>query len=174
MLQLTFEEIDEVVEAYGSPLYKFCCKLTHQQSDADDLYQETFVQLVKQFRQIDRAKNPKSYLFSIAIFLWKGKCRKWARRQRIAPVVDWDHTEDIADGSDLEKTYIDGELRCLVNEEIDHLKEKLKMPLYLFYTAEMTVDEIAAVLNIPAGTVKSRLHKARQLLKTRLEAAGYE
>ena len=54
------------------------------------------------------------------------------------------------------------------------LPEKYKLPVYLFYSADMRISEIAEILHIPEGTVKTRLRKAKNLLKARLEALGYE
>jgi RNA polymerase sigma-70 factor (ECF subfamily) len=174
-LQLTFKEINEVVENYGASLYQFCCRLEHNQSDADDLYQETFVKLVERYYQIDMNRNPKSYLFSIAIHLWKSKCRKWARRQTIAPTteLDLDMADKLSLSNTIENDYIDSELHRVLYAKVGCLKDKYKIPLYLSYTIGMTTDEIAVVMKIPAGTVKSRLHKARQILKKELAVAGY-
>lgn len=171
---MSVEEIDELVDQYGEQLYKFCCKLACTKEDADDLYQETFVKLVEGLHKIDRNNNPKSYLFSIAIYIWKSNCRKYARRQRIAPVTDMDETVQQSDGYNLEAELLEKELRDFVQSEIGRLDDKFKIPIYLFYTVEMTMDEISAAMKIPLGTVKSRLHKARQILKKRLEAVGYE
>lgn len=174
MLSLNFDDINEMVDRYGGFLYKFCCKLARNKTDADDLYQETFVKLAEGFHKIDKNNNPKSYLFSIAIYIWKSNCRKYARRQRIAPVTDMDETLWQSDGYDLESEFIHKELSDFMNSEISRLDEKFKITLYLFYTVEMTAEEIASAMKIPSGTVKSRLHKARKILKKRLEAVGYE
>lgn len=174
MVRVNVEEIDELVDQYGGQLYKFCRKLALTKEDADDLYQETFVKLVESLHKIDKNKNPKSFLFSIAIYNWKSNCRKYARRQRIAPVTDMDETSLQSDGFNLESDLIERELSLFLQSEINCLVDKFKIPIYLFYTAQMTTDEIAAIMKIPSGTVKSRLHKARKILKKRLEAAGYE
>ncbi len=57
------------------------------------------------------------------------------------------------------------ELRTLIQDATHQLEDKLRLPIYMYYTADMTVEEIALALGIPQGTVKSRLHKARQTMK---------
>ena len=54
------------------------------------------------------------------------------------------------------------------------LPEKIRVPMILFYLSDCPIDQIAAILKKPPGTVKSRLFKGRNLIKKRLEEAGYE
>lgn len=61
------------------------------------------------------------------------------------------------------------ELSGMIQAAADRLGDKLKLPLYMYYTAEMSVDEIASALRIPPGTVKSRLFQARKAMKKTLE-----
>ena len=58
--------------------------------------------------------------------------------------------------------------------ETAELKEKYRIPVYMYYSAEMSLEEIADALNIPKGTVKSRLHTARTIIGKKLEEHGYE
>lgn len=171
---MNFTDIDSFVDEFGKPLYQFCLKLTGRRADADDLYQETFVKVVERFQDIDMNSNPKSYLLSIAVFTWKSKCRRFARRQKIAPVSIFDEDFEQADGFHLENQVIANEQAKLVTHAVNGLDDKFRIPLYLFYTAELPLADIADILDIPLGTAKSRLHKARILLKKRLEATGYE
>ena len=61
-----------------------------------------------------------------------------------------------------------------VQKIVANLPEKYRMPIYLYYSADMSIREIAKVLQIPEGTVKSRMNKAKHLLKKELEALGYD
>ena len=62
----------------------------------------------------------------------------------------------------------------LVRSCIAELSEKYRIPIYLYYSSELSVKEISGCLKLPEGTVKSRLHKARIMIKERLEACGYD
>jgi RNA polymerase sigma-70 factor (ECF subfamily) len=55
-----------------------------------------------------------------------------------------------------------------------HLPEKYRVPIHLFYSAEMQIAQIAQILHIPEGTVKTRMRKAKKMIKDELEALGYD
>ncbi|SKC89277.1 RNA polymerase sigma factor [Maledivibacter halophilus] len=166
-------DLSNLVELHGKAIYGFCHKLVKNKNDTDDLYQETFLKAMEICHKIDRDNNPKGFLISIAIGIWKNKRRKYARRQRIAPIQEFN--EDVnyeyifKDKSTLEDMVISNELRVMIQTAADKLSNKLRIPLYMYYTAEMSIQEIASALKIPQGTVKSRLYKARKALKNILE-----
>jgi len=64
-----------------------------------------------------------------------------------------------------EDVVISNEINTKVQMAVETLSDKFKIPLYMYYTAEMSIADIASALKIPQGTVKSRLHKARETLK---------
>ena len=77
--------ISGLVDLYGKDIYSFCKKLTYNEFDAEELYQDTFLKALEIASRIDEEDNPKSFLLSISVSLWKNKQRKYARRMRIAP-----------------------------------------------------------------------------------------
>lgn len=174
---MTRQEFNDLIEREGKTVYSFCCMLTGHSEDGEELYQETMLSAVEHCRKIDSSLNPKSYLMGTALKLYQGHRRKYARRQRIAP--DGELTEEMSavlgdDHPGPEELAIKQELCKVVRQETMALPEKLRLTVYLYYTAQLSVEEIAANLHIPQGTVKSRLHKARTILKKRLEECGYE
>lgn len=62
----------------------------------------------------------------------------------------------------------------MVQNLVASLPEKYRIPIYLYYSADMQVREISDILVLPEGTVKSRMRKAKKLLKEELEAIGYD
>ena len=68
-----------------------------------------------------------------------------------------------------EKRVLEWELKTQVRQAVAKLDEKYRIPVYLYYTAELSIEQIANIMKLPKGTVKSRLHKARKLLKQELE-----
>lgn len=167
-----------IIESHGRCIYSFCLTLTKNEHDADDLYQETFLRAMEMRHKIDKGNNPKGFLISIAIGIWKNNRRKIAWRQRIAPTRELDEslTDDymFVNESSPEDIAISNELKHKIREAADSLNNKFKIPLYMYYTAQMSVKEIASALNIPQGTVKSRLYKARKNLEKILEVDEYE
>ena len=75
-----------LVDDYADVVYKFCRSLTYTKEDADDLFQETFLKTFEHLPKINASDNPKSFLLSTALYLWKSWKRRYARRSRIAPI----------------------------------------------------------------------------------------
>lgn len=162
-------EVDQLVDKYGQVLYAFCCRLSGNRADAEDLFQDIFLKAVERAHKIDADRNPKNVLFSIAVFAWKERKRKYARRQRLAPMVPEDEAHTVGDGTDLEADILIRERDEALRLAVAGLPEKYQLPLYLHYTAMMPIEDIAKILRVPAGTVKSRMYKARTMIKELLE-----
>ena len=176
---MTRQEFAELIERDGKAVYSFCSHLTGNRDEADDLYQETMLKAMECHERInDEFGSPRSFLMGIATKSWKNRKRMYARRQRIAPkgyVEDENFFRELSDGgSSPEEAYISWEMCRLVRMEIAKLKEKYRIPVYLYYSAGLTIEEIATSLGIPKGTVKSRLHTARTMIGKKMEEHGYE
>lgn len=74
----------------------------------------------------------------------------------------------------IEEHYFQKELITEVRQIMQTLPEKFQVPLILFYLSDCSIEQIAAIIKKPPGTVKSRLFKGRNLIKKRLEDTGYE
>jgi len=171
---LTDTAMTWLVDEYGGAVYKFCRSITYTKDDADDLFQDTFLNVFSQMPKLGRAENPQSFLLGTAAYLWKSKRRKYARRSRIAPEAPIDETVGILTAS-MEDELIARDEERVVRGLVDKLPERLKIPIVLYYTNGLGVKEIAKTLNIPAGTVKSRLYKAREIIRKGLvKEYGYQ
>jgi len=165
-------EIEKCIAKYGKDLYSFCCYLTYSKMEADDLYQDTFVKVIE-LGKIDMSNNPKSYLLSIAIRLWKNRKRKLERKRH---VLASDTMEELEQEGRLqtweqspEREMIQKEQKKKVQYAVRQLPDKLQIVALLYYMEDRKVAEIADILHVPQGTVKSRLHKARKILREELE-----
>ena len=171
---MTKTELENCIHDYGKEIYSFCRSITFHLQDADDSFQDTFLKAMELISDIDYEKNPKSYLLSVAYGLWKNKKRKHAWRNRIAAVfslteeLDFDSFHTPPDS--LEQEFLKKEESDLVRRAVSRLPEKYKFPILLFYMEDLPIAQIAYILKIPVGTVKSRLHQARKLLEKELEA----
>ena len=144
--------------------------LTKEKGSADDLYQDTFLEAMKKLAVIRYEDNPKSYLLSVAIRLWKNRVRKFAWRNRIAPQVGETALEQEGGATpDVSEKAVANEERGMLWKAVDALDDRYRIPLLLYYMEEQSIAELAELLSIPQGTVKSRLHQARQLLEKELE-----
>ena len=170
------KELEECIDDFGTDIYRFCLKLCADKADAEDLYQQTFLKALETQWTLDWEKNPKALFFSLAHNLWKSDRRKQARRNTIAPRSNFDEEGEMVLHSEesIEESYLQKELLAEVDQIIQTLPEKFKVPLILFYLSGCSIEQIAAIIRKPPGTVKSRLFKGRSLIKKRLEDAGYE
>lgn len=170
---MTKQELETCISEYGRDIYSFCRYLTGDKQEADDLYQDTFLVAVERCETLELANNPKSYLLSVALRLWKNRKRKFAWRKRIADVQSVVEEKDMADyesgGTSPEEQVLRKEEGQVVRQAVDKLPERLRLVVLLFYMEELSTTEISTVMQIPNGTVLSRLFQARKLLRKELE-----
>lgn len=166
-------QLEQCIQEYGKDIYAFCSQLTGNRQEAEELYQDTFLKAVEMLEKIDSGRNPRSYLASIALRIWKNRKRKYAWRSRIAGTEEL--TEDnmpytaCAQEFSPEESVLLQELQLQVREAVAKLDDRYRLPIYLYYTLQLPIGQIGKILRLPQGTVKSRLHKARKLLKQELE-----
>ncbi len=168
---MNLSQLEQCIAEYGKEIYAFCRHLTGYTTEADELYQDTFLKAMELLDSIEYGKNPKSFLIAVAIRLWNNKRRKYAWRRRITGTEEL-HEEQVKEpvtGNLPEEEAIQKELHDIVRKAVAGLDEKYRIPVYLFYTEQLTVEEISKILKMPQGTVKTRLFKARNLLKKELE-----
>jgi len=158
----------QLVGEYSDTVYRFCLSLTFRKEDADDLFQDTYLRAFSKIEKIRVSKNPQSFLLSIATSLWKSHKRKYARRNRLAPIVDMDET-NYSDSTRLEDSLVADEEVQIVRELVNDLPDKLKITVVMYYTIEMSLSDIAETLKVPIGTVKSRISRARGIIRKGLE-----
>ncbi len=164
------EELEFYIDTYGKDLYSFCRCVTRSCQEADDLYQDTFLKVYEQGMVI-RA-NPKSFLMGVALNLYRNYKRKMFVRQRITGIgVSLDeNAESISvEGPLTEDMMISKEENRIVREAVGKLPDKYRIPILLFYMEELSQAEIAAVLQISEGAVKTRIHRAKKILRVKLE-----
>lgn len=173
-----------LLDTVGDDLYCFCCRLTRNRMDADDLYQDTFLKALEQKKrlepisdreQTEAIRRNRNFLMGIAANLWRNQWRKKKREQRnLSLENDELFSIPLSDEKDIQADLERKEIQSRLTMHIRALPDKLKTVIYLYYAAEMQTEEIADTLHIPRGTVKSRLYLARKRLKNSLEVDGYE
>lgn len=169
-------EIEKCVDLFGTDVYRFCIKLCADKTDAEDLYQKTFLRALESNFKIDWERNPKALFFSLSYNLWKSDVRKNARRAAIAPCsnIEQENENLLHSGENMEDNYVQKEILEETNKIIEALPEKFRVPIILHYLFELSIEQVAETIKKPPGTIKSRLFKGRNLIKLKLEEAGYE
>ena len=156
-------------------MYNFAFHLTYNDADADDLVQETFLKAFKYIDHYQAGTNAKAWLFKI---LKNGFINQYRKKSKAPNIVDYEDIiafQDFDDESDQKK---DNDLRVeifdnLIGDEVslalNTLPVDFKTVILLCDIEGFTYEEIAKIIDIPVGTVRSRLHRARNLLKEKLE-----
>lgn len=152
--------IDQYVNQYGKRLFGLCMYLCKNPHDAEDLYQDTWTKVLQYISSYDPAKDFEPWLTQICVNTYRHDLKK---RIRI-PFLDF--------SSNMDKDRFLNSVPAPAKEEyssvhhaIHKLPEKLRVVVILFYFQGRDINSVADLLNIPVGTVKSRLNKARSLLK---------
>lgn len=164
--------VEELMTSYGRSVYGLCLKLAKTPFEADDLYQETFICAMR--KKIRPDGNVKALLMKICINTYKSSMQKKVRRQNIAPTEPLGDNDFVSSKDNTEEEVEGKEIRQAVRNVVYELDDKYKIPILLCYTSELTCQEIADTLSLPEGTVKTRIHRGKNMIKTRLEAMGYE
>jgi RNA polymerase sigma-70 factor (ECF subfamily) len=153
-------------------LYGYAMVLTRNRSEAEDLVQETYVRAIKAMINLRADSNVKSWLFTILRNIWLNQLRQ----RRTAPeVVEIDVDESTANyavepSKDPYALYVNSQEQAQVRDAIRQLPVDFREIILLRKYEELSYQEIATLLNCPAGTVMSRLGRARAKLRTLLSA----
>lgn len=170
------KEVEQLIDRFGTDVYRFSSKLCGNKPDTEDLYQQTFLRAMEIDGSVKWDENPKAFLFSITNSIWKNNIRKIARHNRIAPSTSIEDDSDylIVDNANTEEEVFTKIRNHKLYEIIQSLPDKFRILITLYYLFNTPFEEMARIEKIPIGTVKSRLYKGRSLIKKRLEELGYE
>ena len=156
-------------------LYNFAYHLTYNEDDANDLVQETYL---KAFRFIDSYQigtNAKAWLFKILKNAFINNYRKKSSRptqvdyEEIVTFHDEDNESNYSSYSDLREEMFQDMMGDEVTNAINALAVDFRVVILLCDVEGFTYEEISKIINVPIGTVRSRLHRARNMLKEQLK-----
>jgi len=157
-------EFDALVEAYYQPLYRFAFSLAKREADAADLTQQTFYKWATKGNQLRDKSKVKTWLFTTLHREFLGSRRRYQRfpHHEVEEVI---HelptvTSQVVDEMDAGQ----------VMEALQAVDEMYRTPLTLFYLQDLSYKEIGETLEIPVGTVMSRLSRGKKQLKAELAA----
>jgi RNA polymerase sigma-70 factor (ECF subfamily) len=162
--------------SFLDPLYRTALRMTRSEAEAEDLVQETYIRAFRFRHQFTPGTNLKAWLFRILTNTFINQYRRKAARPETTELDDveesilYRHMRDVSPGSaspDPEAELIDNTLSSEVKDALEALPEKFRTTLLLDVEG-FSYKEIAEVLDIPIGTVMSRLHRGRKFLQKRL------
>jgi RNA polymerase sigma factor (sigma-70 family) len=155
-----------LVRRHGPMVLGVCRRLLRGGADADDAFQATFLVLFRRARALDRRASLAGYLYTVAYHVaLRARAASARRRSQERQVVDMPRAECRA-----EEVWRD--LQPVLDDELNRLPDKYRELVLLCYVEGKTNEEAGRLLRLPTGTVKSRLARARELLKGRLSRRG--
>ncbi len=153
------EEFSRLVDAHYESLYRFAVSLAHSEADARDLVQDTYARLAQKGSQLKSLSKAKSWLFTTLYRAYIDTHRHQVRH----PQVDLESAElELPVSQPVAGEHLDA---TMVQDALSKVDEVFRVPLILFYLDQHSYLEIAEILNIPPGTVMSRISRGRAALR---------
>lgn len=157
-------DYEQAVATYYDALYAFGYSLTGNEDDACELTQETYCRLLTKGSQLRDTSKVKSWLFTTLYRVFLG----WKDRRARLPHFEIGSVE--AELPVTTPAHVDVLENDAIRDALLELEEHYRTPVMLFYLNDHSYEEIAGILDVPIGTVMSRLSRAKGLLRERLVA----
>ena len=158
------------MEQYYPYIVRLSASVLHDRAEAEDVAQETFVIALTKIDAIDSTTNMQAWLSTIAVNKSRDILRKRKTRQKFQSVLD--ALRPKSNPSEMpESTAMQQESAAHLWQAVDELKEKHRLPILLRYVHDLSIREIAEILETKEGTIHSRLHYACQKLGAKLDPA---
>src|SRR5690348_1254969 len=164
-----------LIQRYQQPVYNLVCRLMNEPTDASDIVQEVFLKVFRNIAKFRGNSSLKTWIYRIAVNEAYNHRRWFSRhlRREVALAPDTDaptYADSLADPSrtpfDLAA---DRETRALVESALEILNPKFRAAVVLRDIEDLSYEEIASVLEVSLGTVKSRILRGREALRKVLE-----
>lgn len=162
----------DIVEYHKDKLFHLCYRMLGNREEAQDAAQEAFIRAYVNIHSYDTSKKFSTWLYRIATNLCIDRIRKKARllfrcrssRDRRLNMYSQIAADQALPEEELEQV----ELQEFIQSEILKLPEKYRTVIVLKYIDELSLKEISDILDLPLGTVKTRIHRGREALRNRL------
>jgi len=161
-----------LVERYQKRAYLYARSMVHNSDDAYDLSQEAFVRVYRHLKKFDPAYPFRVWLFHILSNLCKNHLRQRKTRDAVVIGAGEQEIEAVSPTDNPDIVFHKSETQAQVWEAIGQLPDKFREIIILSHFQDMPYDQIAKVLDIPRGSVMSRLYYARLKLREILEKKG--
>ena len=172
---LTRGEFEELALKHLDPLYSAALRLTKNDRDAEDLVQDTFLRAYRFFDKFERGTNMKAWLFKILTNTFINRYRRSVKERNIVEGSERDAVherfvsrEAAEYAANPEQFFFDRLLSDDVLKAVDSLPIDFRLVVILADLQEFSYREVAEILDVPVGTVMSRLYRGRRLLQKAL------
>jgi RNA polymerase sigma-70 factor (ECF subfamily) len=154
----------ELVKQFEQDVVGLCLKMLRHQHDAEDVAQEVFLRVFRSLKSWDSNRPLRPWILTIAVNRCRTAMGKRAKRPELV-----DYLADVAD-----RTPVQGstELTTAIQAVIADLRQDYREVFILYHETGRNYDEIAEIVSRPVGTIKTWLHRARQILASELQQRG--
>ena len=165
--------LDNLYDEYGRYIYHLCLKLTRNKEEAEDIMQDVWVKVVRYEDKLEGIDHIKGWLTTICMNTFRDRYRKNVRHSANVinqpstldvPLLDLVPSNTLTPGEIVEKN----DIQSLVQQKISELDIIYRSTIEYFYVYQYSLNEIADLMKVSIGTVKSRLFRARNYLKEML------
>ena len=164
---------EEIVEIYKDRVFQLCFRMLGNRHESEDAAQEAFIRAFMNISSFNQKLKFSTWLYRIATNLCIDRLRK--RKPDYYLDAEVSGTEGLTMYSHLpadtklpEEELENSETQAQIQEEISKLPEKYRAVIILKYIEELSLNEISEILDLPLGTVKTRVHRGREALRNQL------
>lgn len=167
------EAFGEIVELFKDKVFQLCYRMLGNRHEAEDIAQEAFVRAYVNIHSFNQGRKFSTWLYRIATNL----CIDRIRKKKPDYFLDAElagtegltmYSQIAAEGKSPDSEVETMELQEIVQREILRLPDKYRVVIVLRYIDDLSLNEISEVLEMPLGTVKTRIHRAREALRKQL------
>ena len=158
-----------LADRYERKVYRLCCSLLRDPDQAADAAQESLVRVWKALPRYDRRASLSTWIYTIT----RNRCLTAIERRRETDSMSDPAVEQAVEAAGASAPESEQDHLELLRALVEALPERYRSALTLFYYEEKSVGEVAAMLDLPEGTVKTNLHRARAMLLERVRALGF-
>ncbi len=165
-------DFEQLAREHERSIYSTALRLTRNPDEAEDLMQEALLRAYRAFGQFKRGTNFKAWILKIVLNTFINRYRKRKREPALDSLegenLDLERTAALADNSSPEEQVIESRLSEEIKAAIDALPEQFRTTLWLCEVEGLSYEEAAKVTGVPLGTVRSRLSRARNMMREKL------
>jgi RNA polymerase sigma-70 factor (ECF subfamily) len=164
---------DHLYDCHKAAIFRYICYLTQDRAVSEDLFQETWLRVVKHLGQLPDVKEKKSWIYAIATNLYRDHLRKKKVRAGFLTRAEADPSstrflgEEDTSGPEIKAEQ--NEMAAAVMAALNRLPLKMRQVFILKEIEGFSYEDIADLLRLPRGTAKSRMHRAIRLIRQELK-----
>jgi len=159
------QAIEKLIQAYQKEVYRLALSILDDPDEAEEGTQDAFIAVLRALDSFHGGSSLKTWIFSITINICRTRLQRRKARVRLKYITEELFRSQSRNNHSPEKTVIQTESDSMVQDAIQRLDDKHRLPIILRYYHDLSVAEIAETLAIPQGTVHSRLNSAREHLR---------